>query len=276
MAPAGTLVKTRGGLVRLAGRNELFWKTGLVISIFLPPWCGAAAWQAVASRISRSQAGALFMAAGLYYNWLVKLKPSKIIAVGLNYRDHAAEMKEKLPQSPILFLKPPSAVIFNNDAIVYPAQTQELHYEAELAVVIKDKIKNISEAEAPKHILGFTCANDVTARDLQRRDGQWTRAKSFDTFCPLGPQIVSNISPDHLAINLYLNGEKKQSSNTSNLIFKVNYLVAFISQVMTLLPEDVILTGTPAGIGPMQVGDEVRVEIEGIGSLVNKIVGGRS
>jgi 2-keto-4-pentenoate hydratase/2-oxohepta-3-ene-1,7-dioic acid hydratase in catechol pathway len=206
----------------------------------------------------------------------VKLKPSKIIAVGLNYRDHAAEMKEKLPETPVLFLKPPSAVIFNHEVIVYPAQTQELHYEAELAVVIKDKIKNISEAEAPKHILGFTCANDVTARDLQRRDGQWTRAKSFDTFCPLGPEIVGGLAPDNLAIDLYLNGEKKQSSNTSNLIFKVNYLISFISRVMTLLPEDVILTGTPAGIGPMQAGDEVRVEIAGIGSLVNKVVGGRN
>ena len=216
------------------------------------------------------------MAAGLYYNGLVKLKPSKIVAVGLNYRDHAAEMKEALPQTPILFLKPPSAVIYNNEAIVYPAMTKELHYEAELAVVIKDKIRNISAAEAPEHILGYTCANDVTARDLQRRDGQWTRAKSFDTFCPLGPEIVSGLSPDNLAIDLYLNGERKQSSNTSNLIFKVDFLVAFISQVMTLMPEDVILTGTPAGIGPMQVGDEVRVEIAGIGSLVNKIVGGRS
>lgn len=204
----------------------------------------------------------------------MKIKPSKIVAVGLNYRDHAAEMKMELPAVPVLFLKPPSAVIFNHDAIVYPAMTKELHYEAELAVVIKDRTRNIGEAEAPQHILGYTCANDVTARDLQRRDGQWARAKSFDTFCPLGPEIVSNISPDKLAINLYLNGERKQSSNTSNLIFNVNYLVAFISQVMTLLPEDVILTGTPAGIGPMQVGDEVRIEIEGIGMLVNKIVGG--
>ena len=216
------------------------------------------------------------MAAGLYYNWLVKLKPSKIVAVGLNYRDHAAEMKAEVPQSPILFLKPPSAVIFNNEAIVYPAQTKELHYEAELAVVIKDRARNISAAEAPQHILGFTCGNDVTARDLQRRDGQWTRAKSFDTFCPLGPEIISGISPDNLNIDLYLNGEKRQSSNTANLIFNVNYLIAFISQVMTLLPEDVVLTGTPAGIGPMRVGDEVRVEIEGIGSLVNQVVGGRS
>ncbi len=206
----------------------------------------------------------------------MKIKPSKIVAVGLNYRDHALEMKEALPQTPVIFLKPPSAVIFNRDPIVYPEMTKELHYEAELAVVIKDLTRNVSEAEAPQHILGYTCANDVTARDLQRRDGQWTRAKSFDTFCPLGPEIVSGISPDNLNISLYLNGVKKQSSNTSNLIFKVNYLVAFISRVMTLLPEDVILTGTPGGIGPMQVGDEVRVEIEGIGSLVNKVTGGRS
>jgi 2-keto-4-pentenoate hydratase/2-oxohepta-3-ene-1,7-dioic acid hydratase in catechol pathway len=200
-----------------------------------------------------------------------KLKPSKIVCVGLNYRDHAGEMKEKLPANPILFLKPPSTVIFNNDEIIYPRQTNELHYEAELAVVIKDRIKNVSEKEASKHILGFTCGNDVTARDLQRLDGQWTRAKGFDTFCPLGPKIVSGISPDNLSIKLFLNGQLKQSSNTSNLIFKANYLVSFISQVMTLEPEDVILTGTPAGIGPMQVGDEVRVEIEGIGTLTNRI-----
>ena len=203
----------------------------------------------------------------------MKLKPTKIVAVGLNYRDHAAEMKSPLPNEPLLFLKPPSAVIYNNEAIVYPDQTQELHYEAELAVVIKDRIKNIREEEAAKYILGFTCANDVTARDLQRLDGQWTRAKSFDTFCPLGPEIVSGLSPDNLSVKLYLNGELKQSSSTANLIFKVTFLVAYISRIMTLLPEDVILTGTPAGIGPLQVGDEVRVEIEGIGSLVNKIKG---
>jgi len=205
----------------------------------------------------------------------VKIKPSKIVAVGLNYRDHAGEMAAEIPETPILFLKPPSAVIFNNDAIVYPPQTRELHYEAELAVVIRDRTRNISEKDATKHILGFTCANDVTARDLQKLDGQWTRAKSFDTFCPLGPKIVSGLSPDNLSVKLFLNGELKQSSSTANLIFGVNYLVSFISRVMTLEPEDVILTGTPAGIGPMQVGDEVRVEIEGIGSLVNKIKGWR-
>jgi 2-keto-4-pentenoate hydratase/2-oxohepta-3-ene-1,7-dioic acid hydratase in catechol pathway len=200
-----------------------------------------------------------------------QIKPTKIVCVGLNYKDHAAEMKMDLPAAPVLFLKPPSAVIYNNDAIVYPAQTTELHYEAELAVVIRDRIKNISEEEATQHILGFTCANDVTARDLQRLDGQWARAKAFD---PLGPEIISGLAPDNLSVKLFLNGELKQSSSTANLIFKVPFLIAYISRVMTLEPDDVVLTGTPGGIGPMQVGDEVRVEIEGIGSLVNKIIKG--
>lgn len=176
-----------------------------------------------------------------------------------------------IPQLPVIFLKAVSSLNEHKGKIIYPAQTKELHYEGELAVIIKDRIKNVSEAEVPQHLLGFTCANDVTARDLQRLDVQWTRAKSFDTFCPIGPRIVAGISPDKLDIKLYLNGELKQSSNTSNMIFKVNYIVSFISQIMTLEPEDLILTGTPAGIGPMQVGDEVVVEIEGIGRLVNHI-----
>ena len=205
----------------------------------------------------------------------MKLKPSKIVAVGLNYIDHAQEMKMDLPKQPVIFLKPPSAIIYNKESIVYPPQTSELHYEAELAVIIKDRIKNIAEEEALDHVLGFTCANDVTARDLQRMDVQWSRAKSFDSFCPVGPRIVSEIDPNNLAIKLYLNGELKQSSNTANLIFKVNYLIAFISQVMTLEPEDLILTGTPAGIGPMQVGDVVEVEIEKIGKLVNRVIAQR-
>ncbi|NQT29171.1 MAG: fumarylacetoacetate hydrolase family protein, partial [Candidatus Saganbacteria bacterium] len=186
-----------------------------------------------------------------------KLKPSKIICVGLNYRDHAKELSMPIPEYPILFMKPVSALIFNNNPIVYPAQTQELHYEAELAVVIKDRIKDVRQEEALKHVLGFTCANDVTARDLQRLDGQWTRAKSFDTFCPIGPEIVSGIHPNDLDIKLLLNGEVKQSSNTKSMIFSVDYLVSFISQVMTLEAEDVILTGTPPGVGPMKVGDTV-------------------
>ncbi|MDD5382398.1 MAG: fumarylacetoacetate hydrolase family protein [Candidatus Margulisbacteria bacterium] len=204
----------------------------------------------------------------------MKLKPSKIVCVGLNYQDHARELKMEIPTHPILFLKPPSSVVFHGGSIIYPPQTRELHYEAELAVIIKDRTKNIAEAEAPAHILGYTCANDVTARDLQKIDGQWTRSKSFDTFCALGPNIVSGINPYNLDIKLYLNREIKQSSNTLNMIFRVGYLVAFISQIMTLEAEDVILTGTPPGVGPMKVGDIVEVEIEDIGKLSNQVVAG--
>jgi len=192
----------------------------------------------------------------------------------LNYTDHAHELKMDLPKSPLIFLKPPSSLIHSGENIIYPPQTKELHYEAELAVVIKDRIKNVPKEEALSHILGFTCGNDVTARDLQKSDGQWTRAKSFDTFCPLGPEIISGISTDNLDIKLFLNGELKQSSNTSNMIFKVEFLVSFISQIMTLEAEDVILTGTPAGVGPMQAGDVVEVEIEKIGRLKNRVVAG--
>ncbi len=202
----------------------------------------------------------------------MKLKPSKIIAVGLNYVDHARELGMELPRNPVLFLKPPSALIYSGDPIVYPAMTKDLHYEAELAVVIKDRIRNIPLEESMQHILGFTCGNDVTARDLQKADGQWTRAKSFDTFCPVGPEIVKDIDPDDLSIKLTLNGAVKQFSNTENMIFKVDYLVFYISQIMTLEPEDILLTGTPVGVGPMQVGDEVAVEIAGIGKLVNKVI----
>ena len=201
----------------------------------------------------------------------MKIKPSKIICVGLNYKEHAGELNLDLPAYPIIFLKPPSALIFHGDAIIYPPQTKELHYEAELAVIIKDRCKNVAEKEATKHILGYACGNDVTARDLQKIDGQWTRAKSFDTFCALGPEIVSGIDPDALDIKSYLNGELKQSSNTANMLFNVRYLISFISQIMTLEPEDVVLTGTPPGVGPMQAGDTIEIEIEKIGKLINKV-----
>lgn len=201
----------------------------------------------------------------------MRLKPTKIICIGLNYKDHAKEMNKPIPDEPVIFMKPVSTVIYDGDAIIYPGMTKELHYECELAVVIKDKTENINPEEAAKHIKGFTCANDVTARDLQRRDGQWIRAKSFDTFCPLGPRIVKDINPDNLAIKTYLNGELKQSSNTSNMIFPVRYLVSFISRIMPLQKDDVIITGTPPGIGEMKVGDEVVIEIEGIGRLTNYV-----
>ena len=188
-------------------------------------------------------------------------KMPKIICVGLNYTDHAKELGMELPKSPVIFMKASSALIGHNDSIVYPPQTKNLHYEAELAIVIGKDMK-----------LGFTCANDVTARDLQKLDGQWTRAKSFRTFCPVGPKVVSDIDPDNLEIKLFLNGELKQSSNTSNMIFKPDYLVSFILEIMPLFEGDIILTGTPPGVGPMQVGDTVEVEIEGIGKLKNKVI----
>ena len=201
------------------------------------------------------------------------INPTKIIAIGLNYLDHAKELKMDIPDHPLIFMKPSTAVIGNGDAIILPPQTKELNYEGELAVVIKEKVKNVSKDEARRFIAGYTCANDVTARDLQRIDGQWTRAKSFDTFCPLGPRIVSDIDPKHLSIITRVNGIVKQNSNTINMIFDVFELVSFISEIMTLLPGDVIITGTPPGVGAIEVGDVVEVEIEGIGVLKNIVTG---
>ena len=197
--------------------------------------------------------------------------PSKIIVIGLNYRDHAKELKMEIPEYPMICLKPPTSVIQNGETILYPSQSQEVHYEGELAIVIKDKIKNVPIDEVSRHIAGYTCANDVTARDLQRADGQWTRSKCFDTFCPLGPKIVSNIDPTNLEIRTRVNGTVKQHSNTKNMVFNVFELVSFLSAVMTLSPGDVIVTGTPPGVGPIVPGDTVEVEIEGIGILKNKV-----
>lgn len=197
--------------------------------------------------------------------------PSKIIAVGLNYRDHAEELGFALPQEPIIFLKPPTSIIGPGQFIRCPESSSRVDYEAELGVVIKDRARSINPREASDHILGFTCANDVTARDLQKKDGQWTRAKSFDTFCPVGPWIETDINPADLLIEAYLNSERKQSSRTSKFIFDVPRLVSFISNIMTLYPGDLIITGTPAGIGPMRPGDEIEIRIEGIGSLKNRV-----
>jgi 2-keto-4-pentenoate hydratase/2-oxohepta-3-ene-1,7-dioic acid hydratase in catechol pathway len=204
---------------------------------------------------------------------LAPVLPSKILAVGLNYRDHAMEMGHDLPASPILFMKPSTAVIGPEEAIVYPSQATRVDYEAELAVVIKQRCRNVRPEDARAVILGYTCLNDVTARDLQAKDGQWTRAKSFDTFAPLGPWIETDLADPHdLAIRARLNGKTVQSSHTGNLIFSVFELVAFISSVMTLERHDVIATGTPSGIGPMARGDEVTIEIDGIGTLTNAVV----
>ena len=195
--------------------------------------------------------------------------PTKIVAVGLNYRDHARELGMQVPESPILFLKPPTSVIGPGETIVRPAMSSRVDYEAELGIVIRDRVSRIPPEASRDHILGYTCANDVTARDLQKKDGQWTRAKSFDTFCPIGPWIQTDLDPDDLLVESYVNGERRQSSRTSQFIFGVDLLVSFISQVMTLEPGDLIITGTPAGIGPLQAGDEVEVRIEGIGCLKN-------
>jgi 2-keto-4-pentenoate hydratase/2-oxohepta-3-ene-1,7-dioic acid hydratase in catechol pathway len=205
--------------------------------------------------------------------WKITLifNPSKVVAIGLNYRDHAKEFNMPIPDYPILFLKPPTSVIENGDDIIFPPQTQELHYEGELGIVVSAQARNVPASEADRYIAGYTCANDVTARDLQRMDGQWTRAKSFDTFCPLGPRIVKDVDPGDLRIVTRVNGQVRQQSTTANMIFNVYELVSFVSGVMTLLPGDVIITGTPPGVGPIVPGDTVEIEIEDIGTLKNKV-----
>lgn len=203
---------------------------------------------------------------------LAPVQPSKIVAVGVNYRDHALEMGRPLPEEPLLFLKPPSAVIGPNEEIIYPRQAKRVDYEGEVAVVIKKKARLLTENDdINAFILGYTCFNDVTARDLQLKDVQFTRAKSFDTFAPIGPCIATDVNPGHLRIKTFLNGKLKQSSTTRNLIFSVPTLVRFISGIMTLYPGDVITTGTPAGVGPMTPGDRVDIQVEGIGTLSNTV-----
>jgi len=192
--------------------------------------------------------------------------------VGLNYKDHAEETGMEIPAEPLLFLKPSSAVIGPGEDIVIPEMAKRVDFEGELAVVMGQDAKGISPGEAHEYILGYTCINDVTARDLQIADVQFTRAKGFDTFAPLGPWIENDVRPEALRIETRLNGEVKQSSTTANLVFKVPELVSYISRVMTLFAGDVIATGTPAGIGPMKTGDTIEVEIEGIGVLVNRVV----
>lgn len=198
--------------------------------------------------------------------------PSKIIAVGLNYLNHAQELKMPVPEEPIIFLKPPSAVIGHNDEILLPPQSQQVDFEAELAIIIGRQAHAVAKEAARDYVLGYCCANDVTARDLQKKDGQWSRAKSFDSFCPLGPWIETELEPDSLNIKLRVNGQERQNSNTKEMIFSCDELISFVSNIMSLLPGDVILTGTPPGVGKLQSGDIVEVEIEKIGVLKNKVV----
>jgi 2-keto-4-pentenoate hydratase/2-oxohepta-3-ene-1,7-dioic acid hydratase in catechol pathway len=207
---------------------------------------------------------------------LAPCEPTKIVALGLNYRDHAAEFGHPIPEEPLIFMKPSTAVIGPDEDIVYPVMSRRVDYEAELAVVIGRTCRHIREEDFSDYVLGYTCINDVTARDLQKKDGQFTRSKSFDTFAPLGPWIETLIpDPDNLTVEAYLNGERRQHSNTRNMIFGVAAQVAFISRIMTLVPGDVIATGTPAGIGPMHPGDVVEIRVEGIGALQNRLVAER-
>lgn len=202
---------------------------------------------------------------------LAPCQPTKVVCVGLNYLDHAKEMNEELPKAPLLFLKPPTTVIGDKEDIVAPANTGRLDYEGELAIVIGKKTKNISPDEAGDYIFGYTCANDFTAREIQLNDKQWTRGKSFDTFCPLGPGIVRKLNKEDAKIQLKVNGELRQSSNINMFIFGVAEVVSYISQCMTLQPGDVILTGTPHGVGPVNSGDVMTVTIDGIGTLTNTL-----
>jgi len=202
---------------------------------------------------------------------LAPCQPGKVVCLGLNYRPHAAELNIKLPELPLLFLKPSTSVIGPDDNIVLPPNPERIDYEGELGVVIGKTAKNVAEADYADYILGYTCFNDVTDRVAQVKDGQWTRAKGYDTFAPTGPCISTGVSPFNLKLETMVNGETKQSGNTCDLIFGIPGLISFISGVMTLLPGDVIATGTPDGIGPLKGGDTVEIVIEGIGTLRNTV-----
>jgi 2-keto-4-pentenoate hydratase/2-oxohepta-3-ene-1,7-dioic acid hydratase in catechol pathway len=204
---------------------------------------------------------------------LAPVLPSKVVAIGKNYADHAAEMGGDVPERPLIFLKPSTAVVGPGDDVAAPPSSERVDYEGELAVVIGRLCRDVPVERAMDVVLGYTCGNDVTARDQQRADGQWSRAKGYDTFCPLGPWIETELDPGDLRITTRLNGEVKQDARTSMIVHKIPSLIAYITSCMTLLPGDVILTGTPEGVGPMRVGDSVEVEIEGIGALANPVVG---
>jgi len=198
--------------------------------------------------------------------------PGKIICVGRNYAAHAKEHDAEVPEVPLLFLKPPSSVIGPGDPIVLPPQSQQVEHEAELVVVVGKRGRWIAPEEASKYILGYTAGNDVTARDLQKRDGQWTRAKGFDTFCVIGPWIETDFDPSDRVITCHVNGEMRQMSSTRDMVFNIRQLIAFASSIMTLEAGDILMTGTPSGVGPLRAGDKVEVNIEGLGLLGNPVV----
>lgn len=204
---------------------------------------------------------------------LAPATPSKIVCIGLNYHAHVAASysADEAPERPLIFLKPPSSIIAPGDAIIHPTVSQRVDYEAELGVIIGKRATSVSEAEAMHHVFGYTCVNDVTARDLQKADGQWSRAKGFDTFCPVGPEIVTDLDASDILVEGIHNGETKQSGRTAQMIFKIPFLVSYISSIMTLEPGDLISTGTPSGIAPMKPGDSIEVRVEHVGSLVNTV-----
>jgi 2-keto-4-pentenoate hydratase/2-oxohepta-3-ene-1,7-dioic acid hydratase in catechol pathway len=203
---------------------------------------------------------------------LAPVVPSKIVAVGLNYRDHAEEMNVQVPTEPPIFLKALSALCGPDDPIVFPPQSRRVDHEGELAIVMKKRCYHVAAERAREYVLGYTCLNDITARDLHVRDGQPTRAKAFDSFCPVGPCIATDIDPNGVDLETWVNGERRQACNTKHLIWPIEDLVARVSAIMTLLPGDVIATGTPSGIGPLQPGDKVEVRIESIGGLKNPVI----
>jgi 2-keto-4-pentenoate hydratase/2-oxohepta-3-ene-1,7-dioic acid hydratase in catechol pathway len=207
-------------------------------------------------------------------NLLAPVAPSKIVCVGRNYREHAAELGNEVPAEPLLFLKAPSAVISPGEAIRIPELSKRVDFEGEIAIVIGERCSRIGPEEDPRdYVRGYTIANDVTARDLQKKDGQWSRAKGFDTFCPVGPLVTDEVDPaTGISITTRLNGELRQDGNTRDLIFSIDYLLRYITAAMTLFPGDLILTGTPAGVAPMQPGDQVAVTVEGLGTLTNPVV----
>lgn len=202
---------------------------------------------------------------------LAPVRPRKLICVGLNYALHAKESNAQVPEEPMIFMCSPAAVIADQEAIILDNQNDRIDFEAELAIIVKKEAKDCKAEQANEYILGYTCANDVSNRDLQRKDGQFTRAKSFDTYKPLGPWIETELDPNNLSISLWQNGELKQSSNTSDMIFPVEQIFAYLSGIMTLEPGDVIITGTPSGVSPMKSGDVIEIEIEQIGRLRNTV-----
>jgi 2-keto-4-pentenoate hydratase/2-oxohepta-3-ene-1,7-dioic acid hydratase in catechol pathway len=204
---------------------------------------------------------------------LAPVIPTKVLCVGRNYEDHASEMDGEVPEEPVVFMKPATAVTGPNSNVIYPRTSREVHHEAELAVVISKPARNVAAEDASQYVFGYTAGNDVTARDLQRKDGQWTRAKGFDTFCPLGPAIETELDPlERLAVICRVNGEVRQAGFTSDMVFGVAEIIEFVTAFTTLLPGDVIMTGTPSGVGKVEPGDLMEVEIDGIGVLSNRVV----